>query len=178
MVGRLKDAQARIGFTLEQILAREKTQLTALEQAQHDYDAVHAQATEIRANLHNLEETISVCALLAEQCADIAPLLTVAHPVKAASAASVSSTTRKPYTRSTPMDPHVCRPADLLAHFEQNPGVNWSVKELVEAMPSCKQAHARRYASQALFTLQREKKIVRVQQGVYRYDKPPAVAVA
>jgi hypothetical protein len=156
IVESLRDARTRANFTLGEHLARAKEYRGRLEAEEFGIETQ-------RENLKVLDDTISACALVAEQSLGIEPaLLSTGH-------AKVASAPREHrYHRPATNDPSILRIKDVSKFFENNRETNWTVAEILPLLPAAKRQHAKSYLPNVLSTLCDAKEILRVSRGIYR----------
>ncbi len=158
MVAKLRNAKTKIACSLEQLRGRQK-------KVEEELFAVQYEVEQARDNLRKIDDTISACALVAEQSASIqAGVLSEGnHHKKSADGSS---------RRGVPMpdkdDPSILRVEDLRQFFKDNPGTNWSAAEIREQMPLIKREHAKVYLPSALTVMAAANEIERVDRGIYR----------
>jgi len=161
IVDRLRDAKNNIAFALEQSRGREKKLQEELFDVQY---AIEQQ----KENLRKIDNTISACALVAEQSTGIQPgLLTTTkthHKTEENGQRRNSSGSR----RWNLNDPSMCRQEDIIKFFAANGGRNWTAGEIRETLPAIKRAHAKKYLNVLLATLYKNGKVQRVGEGIYR----------
>jgi hypothetical protein len=156
----LRAARQRVIFTLGQHQAR-----AAEFKAQWDAE-VHGAEVQ-RGYLRALDDTLSACALVAEQSAGLEPrLLTAGGPHHKAD----HERTKRIYTsaRWDRTNPNYCREEDVIKFFAANPKTNWKAAEVCANLPPAKQAHARKNMPVTLASMARAGKIQRVGFGIYR----------
>jgi hypothetical protein len=157
MVDHLRDAKSHLAFSMEQ----ERTQQKKLEE---ELFAVQYRIEQQRESLRQIDDTISACALVAEQSAGIEPTLLAARR----NHAKPEKPTKGATGRWSVSDASMCRQADIVKFFTENLGTNWTSAEIREQLPAGKRAHAKHYLPVLLATMCRDGKIQRISFGIYR----------
>jgi hypothetical protein len=160
MVENLRDAKNNIAFTLEQLRGRQKKLEGELFEVQFSIE-------QQKENLRQLDDTISACALVAEQSASIPPGLLTSATVHKTHAKTENYVKGKNHYRD-PNNPSTCRQLDIEKFFADNPDSDWTAHTICECLPPIKQEHARKYLSVLLPTMFNSGKIQRVALGTYR----------
>jgi len=163
IVDKLRDARQRVIFTLSQLQARQKEYRRQLDEAEYGIE-------EQKEKLKTLDDTISACALVAEQSASLKADLFAGAPVHHKHTQNKAGKTAGDRHWSL-IDPALCHQRDVVEFFEANSNTNWTPSEIAEAMPAAKQTHAKSRINQILFTLQKAGVIQRVGSGIYRMDR-------
>jgi hypothetical protein len=162
IVNNLRDARARVSFTLEQHL------LHAQEYRQK-LDIEEFGAEQQRENLRVLENTISACALVAEQSMGIEPALLVFNDFhRTKGPATVARETRRTIIMPDRDDKTILRLEDVRRFFRENPGTNWTAAEILAALPAAKREHAKVYLPNVLKVMHDKDEIQRIDRGIYR----------
>jgi hypothetical protein len=160
MVENLRDAKNNIAFTLEQLRGRQKKLEGELFEVQFSIE-------QQKENLRQLDDTISACALVAEQSASIPPGMLTSTTVHKTHAKTENYAKEKNHYRD-PNNPSTCRQLDIEKFFADNPDSDWTAHKICERLPPIKQEHARKYLSVLLPTMFNSGKIQRVALGTYR----------
>lgn len=140
------------------------------EKMRKDLEAKEFYILTMQEQVKQIDDTISACALVAEQSLGIeAEVLTAmnggAH--KAKKPHPVREDGRR-HTMPAKDDPTILRLEEVRRFFAENPGTNWIANEIVEQMPTAKREHAKEYIACALGALWKMGQIERVARGVYR----------
>ena len=165
IVDELRDARQRVIFTLQQHQARQK-------EFRKQLDVAEFGIAEQEENLRQLDDTISACALVAEQSNGLNPVLLVANPVHHHRHVERKMGTPFASIGMRKRDPAICHPNDLIQFFKANSGVNWSVSEVYKALSASKKEHTEKQQIYAILSaLSKSGRIQRVGNGIYRMDK-------
>lgn len=159
IVDNLRDARQTVIFALKEHETRAQGFQKQLEVEQWGIEVE-------RENLRILDNTISACALVAEQSAGIDPALLGrnGNHRKASNAAPVQRRAYQP----TKDDPSVFRVADARKFFAENPGTNWTAAEIIPNIPAAKRTHAKTSLPAILSSLAEYGDIARIGRGVFR----------
>ena len=171
-------AKSKVGFTLQQSIARQKELADQIKNLRSHLDAEEYTAEQQREALRQLDDTISACALVAEQSSaiDISLLVVPNHKHKqkaqSSSALGVEPKQSRGFNhRWSQNDGTACRRQDIVKFFEDNPGTNWTAPEIRKLLPPAKQAHAKQYLNVLLSALHKDGVILRIGTGIYRASK-------
>jgi hypothetical protein len=168
MVDKLRASKTNVVFTLEQSILRQtelKKQIVDLQDKLYKEEFVGEQQREY---LHQLDESIAACALLAEQSISVAPLLqALKSPTHKQHPNGEKKTERRAYHRASLDSPSMCHREDVVKIFAANPGRKWSRVELVNELPAAKRAHAKQYLYALLSMLNADGSIQRIAPGIY-----------
>lgn len=162
MVSILRDAKTRIVCDLEQLRKRQKNLEAELFQVQYSVE-------QKKDDLRQLDNTISACALVAEQSTGIQPgllALNGTHHRKPTNGAGKHI----PHTFGK-NDPGTLHLDEIRKFFAENPDTNWTAGEICKQLPESKQEHGKTYLSTALTNLTQMEEIQRVDRGIYRLIK-------
>jgi hypothetical protein len=160
MVENLSDAKNNIAFTLEQLRARQKKLESELFEVQFLIE-------QQKDNLRQLDDTISACALVAEQSASIPPGLLTSVTAHKTHAKTEDYTNGKIKHRGLD-DPTACHQGDIVKFFAMHPNSDWTSSTILEELPEIKREHAKKYLNVLLPTMYKGGKIQRVGIGIYR----------
>lgn len=168
-------AKSKVGFTLEQSLLRQKELREQIKSLSARLEGEEFTAEQQREALRQLDDTISACALVAEQSSaiDVSLLITpkLKHKQKAESpiVEGEEPKQRRGYNRRWATDDATaCKRQDIVKFFENNPGTNWTAPEIRKLLPAAKQAHAKEYLNVLLSALYKDGLIQRLGVGIYR----------
>lgn len=167
MVDKLRASKTNVVFTLEQSILRQtelKKQIVDLQDKLYKEEFVGEQQREY---LHQLDESIAACALLAEQSISVAPLLQALKSPTHKHHDGEKKTERRAYHRASLDSPSMCHREDVVKIFATNPGRKWSRVELVNELPAAKRAHAKQYLYALLSMLNADGSIQRIAPGIY-----------
>jgi hypothetical protein len=167
MVDKLRASKTNVVFTLEQSILRQtelKKQIVDLQDKLYKEEFVGEQQREY---LHQLDESIAACALLAEQSKSVAPLLQALKSPTHKHHDGEKKTEKRAYHRASLDSPSMCHREDVVKIFAANPGRKWSRVELVSELPAAKRAHAKQYLYALLSMLNAEGAIQRIAPGIY-----------
>jgi len=157
----LRSARTLCACTLEEARARRKQKQDALDSE----DFLILQQQEY---LKSIENTMSACALVAEQSIGIEPRLLAPKSLHEKKPAKVNAQGKRTIHMPDKDDPNILRIEEVKRFFDQNPNVNWTAAEIIAELPSHKRAHAKVYLSAAMSTLASNDAIERVGRGIYR----------
>jgi hypothetical protein len=132
-----------------------------------------SQESRLREDLRQIDDTLSACALVAEQSASIRPELLAPdlHHKKYGAADGKPGGKKQSvnYSRRWNLEDNtVCRREDVVNFFKANPDANWDAREVRNALPAQKQAHGKIRVPGLLAELTNDGIIKRVTTGVYR----------
>lgn len=167
MVDKLRDAKTNIAFTLEQLRARQKKLEGEQKKLEDELYQVQFSIEQQKDNLRQLDDTISACALVAEQSATIPSGLLTSVTAHKIHAKTEDHSNEKPRYRS-PDDPTACHQRDIVEFFATHPNSDWQIPKILEELPEIKKEHAKRYLNVLLPAMVKTGKIQRVSIGVYR----------
>lgn len=164
MVDQLRTAKTSVVFTLDQSTARQTDLRAQLAVLQDKLDKEEFLGEQQREYLHQLDEVIAACALVAEQSSSVESILRA--PAHTAHKHHEGEEKRQ-YHRSSLNSPTACHREDVLKVIKENPGRKWSNAEVVQALPAAKRANAKQYVYALLSTLNRDGVIQRIAPGIY-----------
>lgn len=171
IVGRVRDAKARIAFTLEQLRHRESEIQKQYEKMHADLDTVQFQIEQHRDYVHQLDEMIAACALVAEQSAaldvNLFTQVSVHHHQKEES--DNWRHTPKGKTARWSNDPIFCHRKDILDILQTDKQRDWRANDVQALLPDIKQKHGHKVIPNILANLVNEGILERVSLGVYRF---------
>jgi len=169
IVGRVRDAKARIAFTLEQLRHRESEIQKQYEKMHADLDTVQFQIEQHRDYVHQLDEMIAACALVAEQSAALDVNLFTQVSVHHQKAESDNwRHTPKGKTARWSDDPAFCHRKDVLDILQADKQREWKASDVCSLLPEIKKKHGRKVIPSILSNLTNEGILRRVSLGVYR----------
>jgi hypothetical protein len=165
MVDRLRGAKTDVVFVLEQSTARQadlRNQIAALKEKLDREEYLGEQQREY---LHQLDEVMAACALVAEQSVGVESIL---HAPVVKKHVHVDETGKKrKYKVWQADDPSLCHRSDIEKVFASDPGRKWDRNEILDALPAAKRAHGKVYTYAVLSTLTKEGIIRRLASGIY-----------
>lgn len=157
----LRSARTLCACTLEEARARRKQKQEALDS--EDYLILQQQEY-----LKSIENTMSACALVAEQSIGIEPRLLAPKSPHEKKPAKVNAEGKRTITMPDKDDPTILRVDEIRKFFAANPNTNWTVNEIVSELPAHKRKHGKIYLSGAMAFMATQGEIERVGRGIYR----------
>jgi hypothetical protein len=165
MVESLRTAKTTLSCRLELAIGR-------LKEARSKVEYEEREESRLRSELQQIDDTLSACALVAEQSAAIKPDLLAPdllhkkhHTGDGEPGKDKGANGGKRWSLS---DPTACRQSDMVEFFKNNPGINWTAGEIRKLLPAAKQAHAKDYLPVLLAQMFKAGKILKVGAGIYR----------
>jgi len=169
MVDQLRTAKTSVVFTLDQSTVRQtelKDQIAVLKEKLDKEEFLGEQQREY---LHQLDEVIAACALVAEQSSSVESILRApAHTAHKHHDGEV----KRQYHKAALDSPTVCHREDVLKVIKENPGRKWSNAEIVQALPAAKRSNAKQYVYALLSSFTKEGLIHRIAPGIYVCQGP------
>jgi hypothetical protein len=173
MVDQLRTAKTSVVFTLSQSTARQtelKDQIAVLKDKLDKEEFLGEQQREY---LHQLDEVIAACALVAEQSSTVESILRVPDHV---AHKHHEGGPKRQYHKAALDSPTVCHREDVLKVIKENPGRKWSNAEIVQALPAAKRSNAKQYVYALLSSFTKEGLIQRIAPGIYVCQSPKDAA--